>query len=99
TVIDTAGKGKLAGRATTGAGVDIVAYAASTRRLYVPSGKAATLEVFAVEADGALRSLRRVPAAQGSHCVAADERGHVVVCDPSGGRLLFYEDDAPGPAR
>lgn len=99
TVIDTAGKGKLAGRATTGAGVDIVAYAGSTRRLYVPSGKAGTLEVFSVEADGALRSLRRVPAAQGSHCVAADERGHVVVCDPRGGRLLFYEDDAQGPAR
>ena len=99
TVIDTAGKGRLVGQATTGARVDIVAYAASTRRLYVPSGKEGTLEVFAVEADGSLRSLRRMTAAEGSHCVAADERGHVVVCDPRGGRLLFYEDDAPGPAR
>jgi hypothetical protein len=99
TVIDMAGKGRLAGRASTGAGVDIVAFAGSTRRLYVPSGKTGTLEVFAVEADGSLRSLRRMPAASDSHCVAADERGHVVVCDPRGGRLLFYEDDAPGPAR
>jgi len=98
TVIDTA-KGKLTGRATTGAGVDIVAYAGSTRRLYVPSAKAGTLEVLAVEADGSLRPLRRVPAAEGSHCVAADEQGHVVVCDPRGGRLLFYEDEAPGLAR
>ena len=35
TVIDTSGKGRLAGQARTGAGVDIVAYAPSTRRLYV----------------------------------------------------------------
>src|SRR5262249_29811631 len=35
TVIDTSGKGRLAGQAKTGAGVDIVAYVTSTRRLYV----------------------------------------------------------------
>ena len=50
------------------------------------------------EAQGNLL-LRRMPAAEGSHCVAADEQGHVVVCNPRGGRLLFYEDEAPGPAR
>lgn len=100
TVIDTAGKGRLAGRGTTGAGVDIVAYAASSHRLYVPSGKAGTLEVFGVQSDGSLKSLRRLPAAKEAHCVAADERGHVLVCDPPGGRLLFYQDeDAPGPTR
>ena len=92
TVIDTAGKGRLAGQATTGAGVDIVSYVTSTRRLYVPSGKAATLEAFEVQADGSLRSLWREAAAPQAHCVAADERGHVVVCDPPGGRLLMYED-------
>jgi hypothetical protein len=94
TVIDTAGKGKLAGQATTGGGVDIIAYAPSTRRLYVPSGRAATLEVFEVQADGSLRPLWRGTAAQHSHCVAVDDGGHVVVCDPPGGRLLFYEDGA-----
>jgi hypothetical protein len=99
TVIDTAGKGRVTGKATTGAGVDIVAFAVGARRLYVPSGKAGTLEVFGVDDDGSLRSLRRLPAAMQSHCVAVDERGHVVVCDPRGGRLLLYEDDAPGPAR
>ena len=94
TVIDTAGKGKLAGQAQTGAGVDIVAYAPSTRRLYVPAGKAATLEAFEVQADGSLRPLWREAAATHSHCVAADDGGHVIVCDPPGGRLLFYEDTA-----
>ena len=94
TVIDTAGKGKLAGQAQTGARVDIVAYAPSTRRLYVPAGKAATLEAFEVQADGSLRPLWREAAATHSHCVAADDGGHVIVCDPPGGRLLFYEDTA-----
>ncbi|HZW87537.1 MAG TPA: hypothetical protein VFF12_00540 [Myxococcaceae bacterium] len=92
TVIDTSGKGRLAGQATTGAGVDIVAYVTSSRRLYVPAGKAATLEAFEVQADGSLRSLWREAAAPQAHCVAADEGGHVVVCDPPGGRLLLYED-------
>ena len=99
TVIDTSGKGRVAGRAATGAGVDIVAYAVSTRRLYVPSGKTGTLEVLAVEKDGSLRSLNRVPAEKDSHCVAVDEQSHVLVCDPRGGRLLFYEDEPPGSAR
>ena len=98
TVIDTSGKGRLAGQATTGAGVDIVAYVTSSRRLYVPAGKAATLEAFEVQADGSLRSLWREAAVPQAHCVAADEGGHVVVCDPPGGRLLMYEDTA-GRAR
>jgi len=98
TVIDTSGKGRLAGQARTGAGVDIVAYVTSTRRLYVPAGKAGTLEAFEVQADGSLRSLWRETAAPQAHCVAADGGGHVVVCDPPGGRLLMYED-AAGRAR
>jgi hypothetical protein len=98
TVIDTSGKGKLAGKGKVGAGVDIVAYVPGTRRLYVPSGKAATLEAFEVQPDGSLRSLWQQPAAAGSHCVAADDQGHVVVCDPGGGRILIFEDSA-GRAR
>ena len=98
TVIDTSGKGRLAGQARTGAGVDIVAYVTSTRRLYVPAGKAGTREAFEVQADGALRSLWRETAAPQAHCVAADGGGHVVVCDPPGGRLLMFEDTA-GRAR
>lgn len=98
TVIDTSGKGRLAGQARTGAGVDILAYAPSARRLYVPAGKAAVLEAFEVEPDAGLRSLWREPAAPEAHCVAADDRGHVLVCDPRGGRLLMFEDTA-GPAR
>jgi hypothetical protein len=94
TVIDTAGKGRLAGQAKTGAGVDIVAYATSTRRLYVPAGKAATLEAFEVQPDGSLRSLWREAAVPQAHCAAADEGGHVLVCDPPGGRILLYQDSA-----
>ena len=93
-VIDTSGKGRLTGQARTGAGVDIVAYVPSTRRLYVPAGKAATLHAFELQPDGALRSLWRETAAPQAHCVAADDRGHVVVCDPPGGRVLIFDDPA-----
>jgi hypothetical protein len=74
TVIDTSDKGRVAGHASTGAGVDIVAYVASTHRLYVPAGKAATLEAFEVQADGSLRSLWRRPAVPEAHCVARGRR-------------------------
>ena len=96
TVIDTSGKGRLAGRASTGGGVDLVAYASSSRRLYVPSAKAGTLEALEVGTDGSLRALWRWPASPEAHCAAVDEHGHVLVCDPRGGRLLLYED---GPER
>jgi len=96
TVIDTAGKGRLAGQAATGAGVDIIAYQRSRRRLYVPAGKAATLEAFEVAADGSLRRLWRAAAPQEAHCAAVDDAGHVLVCDPRGGRVLLYSD---GPER
>jgi hypothetical protein len=97
TVIDTSGKGRLAGQATTGAGVDIIAYQRSTRRLYVPAGKAATLEAFEVTADGSLRRLWRAAAPKEAHCVAVDDAGHVLVCDPRGGRVLLYADAPDRP--
>ena len=56
------------------------------------------LEAFEVEADGGLRALWREHAAPEAHCVATDDRGHVLVCDPRGGRLLLFED-AAGPDR
>jgi hypothetical protein len=32
------------------------------------------------------------PVAKGSHCVAADDRGGAWICDPQGGRLLYFKD-------
>lgn len=88
TVLDVNHDGALVGRADTGAGVDIIAYAPALHRLYVPSAKTGTLAVLAVDIRGALTSLASVPIATGSHCATTDGAGTVWVCDPEHGQLL-----------
>jgi hypothetical protein len=88
TVIDIDHDGTALGRADSGAGVDIIAYAPELHRLYVPSAKTGTLAVLAVDDRGELTSLATVPIATGSHCATTDGAGTVWVCDPEHGRLL-----------
>lgn len=92
TVVDLGHGGRLAGRARTGTGVDVIAHDASSRRLYVPAADAGRLEVFEVSQDGSLRALWQAPTAAGAHCVASDGAGQVLVCDPKAGRLLLFQD-------
>lgn len=92
TVVDIGHGGRVAGRARTGEGVDVIAYDPVARRVYVPAADAGRLEVFEVGADGALRALWQAPTAPGAHCVAADGTGQVLVCDPKGGRVLLFDD-------
>lgn len=96
TVVDT-GHGRVAGRATTGAGVDVIAYDPVSRRVYVPAADAARLEVFEVGRDGALKALWQARTAPEAHCVASDGAGHVLVCDPRGGRVLLFQDGNHAP--
>ncbi len=91
-VLDVAHDGKRAGVATTGKGVDIIAYNPSLQHLYVPGGESATMAILAVGAGGTLTAIENIPTAAGSHCVAADRRGHTYVCDPAEGRLLLFRD-------
>jgi hypothetical protein len=48
-----------------------------------------------VSASGALKPLGTVPTASDAHCVAADDEGHVFVCDPKSGGLIAIRDDYP----
>lgn len=91
TVVDT-GQGRVVGRARTGEGVDVIAYDPVARRVYVPAAGAARLEVFEADAAGSLRALWQAPTAPEAHCVAADGAGHVLVCDPRGGRVLLFDE-------
>jgi hypothetical protein len=91
-VLDVAHDGKRVGLAATGKGVDIIAYSARLKHLYVPGGDSGTMTVLSVAASGALSLLDTVPTAAGSHCVAADQLGDAYVCDPANGRLLVYTD-------
>jgi hypothetical protein len=92
--LDVATGAKL-GEATTGKGVDIIAYAPKLRHLYVPAGGDATLTVIGVERGGTLRVLGNVPVAKGASCVTADARGQAYVCDPTHGRLWVVKDSLP----
>jgi hypothetical protein len=87
--------GRSLSHASSGDGVDIIDFDASTRRLYLPGGKSATMAVFDVAADGTLSLRRTVPTAAGAHCVAAAPNGTAYVCDPKRGRLLGF-NDPPG---
>jgi hypothetical protein len=93
-VLDVAHDGKVLGTATSGNGVDIIAYAPGLKHLYLPGGDSATMAILAVADSGALTVLRTVPTAADAHCVAADATGGVYVCDPKQGRLLVFKDDA-----
>src|SRR5215510_3379166 len=95
TVLDLAQNGKKVAEATTGNGVDIIAYASSLGHLYVPGGVSATLTILGVGAGGKLDVLGSVAVAADSHCVAADDAGHAYVCDPKSGALLVVTDPFP----
>ena len=96
--LDVAHDGKPLGSATTGKGVDIIAYSPSLRHLYVPGGDSATLTILALGAGGKLDVLGGVAVAADSHCVAADDRARVYVCDPKQGALLVVRDPFPATA-
>ena len=83
---------KVVGKAPTGKGVDIIAVSPALRHVYVPAEDSKTLTIVAAAPDGGLKILRTEPAARGSHCVAADDRGNAWVCDPEHGRLLVVPD-------
>jgi len=90
--LDVAHDGKRVGAATTAKGVDIIAYNATLRHLYVPGGDSAAMTVLAVDARGALAAVATVPTAPDAHCVVADPHGNAYICDPRQGRLLVYRD-------
>jgi hypothetical protein len=81
--------GKVVSEGESGAGVDIIDYAAG--RLFVPGGKAGNLTIFATDAEGMMKKLRTVNTAEGAKCVVADPKGRAFVCDPAKGRLFMVD--------
>jgi DNA-binding beta-propeller fold protein YncE len=98
TAMDLNRKGEIVSTATTGNGVDVIAYSPQLGHLYVPGEVSATLTVLGVDQGGKLAPLTSFATAKGSHCVAADDRGGAWICDPKGGRLLYFHDTLP-PSR
>jgi hypothetical protein len=91
-VLDAAHGGRILSSLEAGKGVDVIAYAEKTGRLYLPGSTSATMAIMSVSDAGRLSLLGTARTAKGAHCVAADESGGAWVCDPDHGRLLFFGD-------
>jgi DNA-binding beta-propeller fold protein YncE len=94
-VLDIAHEGRLLSSIARGAGFDVIGYNPTLGHLYAAGTACACLVVLGVSRTGALSFLGRFDAPSSAHCAIADDRGHVWVCDPDGGRLLRVTDPYP----
>jgi DNA-binding beta-propeller fold protein YncE len=91
-VVLEAATGKEISSFSAGNGVDIIDYDSKSSHLYLPGGRSATMAILTVSPAGKLSRLGEVKTAPRAHCVATDGNGNVFVCDPDGGRLLYFRD-------
>jgi len=87
--------GQQLGEASSGAGVDIIAYNPGLAHLYLPGGESATMATIGISSEGKGSVLGMVSTAKDSHCVTTDGRDQVYVCDPAHGRILVFKDSLP----
>jgi hypothetical protein len=87
--------GKIVGRASSGDGVDIIAYNSTLSHAYLPGAKSGTMAIVGISPNGAARVLGTVATVKYAHCVAADNLNNAYVCDPAAGRLLVFHDSYP----
>lgn len=80
--------GKVLASAAASAGIDIISYSSHLHHLYVPGAHSATLAIFDASPSGALKQVAVYKTATHAHCVAADDAGHVFVCDPRAGDIM-----------
>jgi len=86
--------GTQLGSASSGSGVDIIAYNSHLAHAYLPGEESATMAIIGISGNGAATALATVKTAEGAHCAAADDRDQVYVCDPANGRVLIIKDAA-----
>ena len=84
--------GAQVGSASSGSGVDIIAYNSHLAHAYLPGEESATMPIVGISAKGAATILATVKTAEGAHCATADDRDQVYVCDPAKGRVLIIKD-------
>jgi len=87
-----ANRGEILGRASSGRGVDIIAYNARLSHAYLPGAESATMAIIRISARGSTTLAKTIKTAKGAHCVTVDDHNRVYVCDPANGRLLLFQD-------
>jgi hypothetical protein len=84
--------GHRLGEASSGSGVDIIAYDAKLRHAYLPGAESATMAIVGISAEGRPTLLSTVATTNGSHCVTIDDLSNAYICDPRGGNILVFHD-------
>jgi hypothetical protein len=87
--------GHRIGEASSGDGVDIIAYAPNLHHAYLPGGDSGTMAVIGISTSGEPTVLSTVTTAQDSHCATVDDLNNAYVCDPRNGQLLLFHDSLP----
>jgi hypothetical protein len=90
--LDVRNHGKVVSTVDVDPSVDIIAFNARTRHLFVPSTKKGILTVFETDARGALKQIAQYQTAQGSHCVVSNGADRVYACDPMHGQVFEISD-------
>jgi DNA-binding beta-propeller fold protein YncE len=84
--------GHRLGEASSGDGVDIIAYSSKLHHAYLPGGQSATMAIIKISPMGQPTVLTTVTTAKHSHCVTTDDLNNAYICDPQKGRLLIFHD-------
>jgi DNA-binding beta-propeller fold protein YncE len=87
--------GRVLGEASAGAGVDVIAYNQNRGHVYLPGADSGTIAIIGISASGAATVLKTADTVEGAHCVTADDRDQVYVCDPTHGKILVFKDTLP----
>jgi DNA-binding beta-propeller fold protein YncE len=87
--------GKIVGHASDGAGVDVIAYNQKLAHVYLPGADSGTIAIVGISASGAATVLKTAHTVEGAHCVTADDRDQIYVCDLTHGKILVFKDASP----
>jgi DNA-binding beta-propeller fold protein YncE len=84
--------GRLLGKASSDAGVDVIAYDQKLAHVYLPSADSGTIAIVGISSSGSAAVLKTAKTVEGAHCVTVDDRDQVYVCDPAHGKILVFKD-------
>jgi DNA-binding beta-propeller fold protein YncE len=87
--------GRLLGEASSGAGVDVIAYDQKLAHVYLPGADSGTIAIVGISSTGGASILKTAVTVEGAHCATVDDRDQVYVCDPAHGKILVFKDSLP----
>lgn len=76
-------------------GATLLGYSPSLHHFYLRADPGVPIYILAVAADGTFTQLGTADAATSGHCLTADDRGQLWVCDAGTGELLRFTDPFP----